>query len=75
MITEAAASSPNVKALVFVDADAPEVGETASTLKGDGSVVLTLAEDELFGKVPVPEAPDGFGSVIEAGRVPPQLRE
>ncbi len=32
VITEAAASSPNVKALVFVDAYAPEVGESASTL-------------------------------------------
>jgi pimeloyl-ACP methyl ester carboxylesterase len=64
VITEAAASSPNVKALVFVDAYAPEVGESASTLNGDGSVVLTLAEDQLFDAVPDPEASDGSTNLL-----------
>jgi pimeloyl-ACP methyl ester carboxylesterase len=59
VITEAAASTPNVKALVYVDAYAPDVGESASTLNGDGSVVLTLPEDELFDTASYPDAPDG----------------
>jgi pimeloyl-ACP methyl ester carboxylesterase len=59
VITEAAANSPNVRALVYVDAYAPEVGESASTLNGDGSVVLTLPEDQLFDTANYPDAPDG----------------
>lgn len=59
VITEAATSSPNVKALVYVDAYAPEVGESASTLNGDGSVVLTLPEDQLFDTASYPDAPAG----------------
>jgi pimeloyl-ACP methyl ester carboxylesterase len=59
VITQAAANSPNVKALVYVDAYAPEVGESASTLNGDGSVVLTLPEDQLFDTRPYPDAPAG----------------
>lgn len=59
VITEAAASSPNVRALVYVDAYAPEVGESASTLNGDGSVVLTLPEDQLYDTASYPDAPDG----------------
>lgn len=59
VISEAAASSPNVKALVFVDAFIPEVGESASTLNGDGSIIGTLPEDQLFDAVPYPDAPDG----------------
>jgi pimeloyl-ACP methyl ester carboxylesterase len=59
VITQAAASSPNVRALVYVDAYAPDVGESASTLNGDGSVVLTLPEDQLFDTADYPDAPDG----------------
>jgi pimeloyl-ACP methyl ester carboxylesterase len=59
VITEAAAASPNVRALVFVDAYAPEVGESASALNGDGSVVLTLPEDRLFDTETYPDAPEG----------------
>lgn len=59
VITQAAASTPNVRALVYVDAYAPEVGESASTLNGDGSVVLTLPESQLFDTAPYPDAPDG----------------
>jgi pimeloyl-ACP methyl ester carboxylesterase len=64
VITEAAASCPNIKALVFVDAYAPDVGESASTLNGDGSVVLTLAEDQLFDVVPDPVASDGSTNLL-----------
>jgi len=59
VITQAAASSPNVRALVYVDAYAPEIGESASTLNGDGSVVLTLPEDQLFDTASLPDAPAG----------------
>lgn len=64
VITEAAESSPNVRALVFVDAYAPEIGESASTLNGDGSVVLTLAEDQLFDPVPDPGVTDGSTNLL-----------
>jgi len=59
VITEAASSSPNVKALVYVDAYAPDVGESASTLNGDGSVVLTLPDDQLYDTADYPGAPEG----------------
>jgi pimeloyl-ACP methyl ester carboxylesterase len=59
VITQAAASSPNVRALVYVDAYAPEVGESASTLNGAGSVILTLPEDQLFDTASYPDAPEG----------------
>jgi pimeloyl-ACP methyl ester carboxylesterase len=59
VITQAASSSPNVKALVYVDAYAPEVGESASTLNGDGSVVLTLTDDQLYDTADCPGAPEG----------------
>jgi pimeloyl-ACP methyl ester carboxylesterase len=59
VISEAAASSPNVRALVFVDAYAPEPGESASTLNGDGSVVVTLPDDQLYDTATYPDAPDG----------------
>jgi pimeloyl-ACP methyl ester carboxylesterase len=59
VISEAAAGSPNVKALVFVDAFMPEPGESASRLNGDGSVLTTRSEQELFDAVPYPDAPAG----------------
>jgi pimeloyl-ACP methyl ester carboxylesterase len=64
VITEAAESSPNVKALVFVDAYAPDVGESASTLNGDGSVILTRPEEQLFDAVPDPMASDGSTNLL-----------
>lgn len=54
VITEAAADSPNVRALVYVDAAAPDVGETNGSLSGDDSVLNRLPEDQLFDKVPAP---------------------
>jgi pimeloyl-ACP methyl ester carboxylesterase len=57
VISQAAASSPNVKALVFVDAYLPDVGESVSTLNGDGSVIYSLTEQQLFETFPSPDAP------------------
>lgn len=58
VITNAAAGNPNVKALVYVDAAAPDVGETTAALSGADSV-LTRPQGELFDPVPSPGAPDG----------------
>jgi pimeloyl-ACP methyl ester carboxylesterase len=58
VITNAAAGNPNVKALVYVDAAAPDVGETTASLSGADSV-LTRPQGELFDPVPSPGAPDG----------------
>lgn len=59
VISEAAGDIPNVKALVFVDSFLPEPGESASALNGDGSVLKTRPEEELFDTVPYPDAPAG----------------
>lgn len=48
VISEAAANSPNVRALVYVDAFIPDVGESASTMNGEGSIIYSLPEDQLF---------------------------
>lgn len=52
VISEAAASSPNVRALVYVDAFIPDVGESASTMNGEGSIIYSLPEEQLFDTVP-----------------------
>jgi pimeloyl-ACP methyl ester carboxylesterase len=57
VITEAADGNPNVKALVYVDAAAPDVGETNGSLSGPDSVLKQKPESELFGKLPVSGAP------------------
>jgi pimeloyl-ACP methyl ester carboxylesterase len=57
VITEAAAGNPNIKALVYVDAAAPDVGETNGSLSGVDSVLKQKPESELFGKLPVSGAP------------------
>ncbi|MUL74948.1 alpha/beta hydrolase [Mycolicibacterium sp. CBMA 226] len=59
VISQAAASTPNVKALVFVDAYAPEVGESAATLNGQGSVVASRPDDQLYDVSDYPGAPPG----------------
>ncbi|MUL47237.1 alpha/beta hydrolase [Mycobacterium sp. CBMA293] len=59
VISQAAASAPNVKALVFVDAYAPEVGESAATLNGEGSVVASRPDDQLYDVSDYPGAPPG----------------
>jgi pimeloyl-ACP methyl ester carboxylesterase len=58
VITNAAAGNPNVKALVYVDAAAPDVGETTAALSGADSV-LTRPQSELFDPVPTPGGGDG----------------
>ena len=51
MITTAAEGNPNVKALVYVDAAAPDVGETNSSLSGADSVPKQKPEHERFDRV------------------------
>ena len=58
VITNAAAGVPNVKALVYVDAAAPAVGETTAQLSGKTSA-LGVAPDTLYDQVPIPGAPAG----------------
>lgn len=58
VITNAATGNPNVKALVYVDAAAPDVGETTASRSGADSV-LTRPQGELFDPVPTPGAPGG----------------
>jgi pimeloyl-ACP methyl ester carboxylesterase len=59
VITEAAADDPEVKALVYVDAAAPDVGETNGSLSGADSILKQRPEEELFDKLPAPDAPAG----------------
>ncbi len=59
VITNAAAGNPNVKALVYVDAAAPDVGETNGSLSGADSVLKQKPEGELFDKLRYPVAPAG----------------
>jgi pimeloyl-ACP methyl ester carboxylesterase len=59
VITNAAAGSRTVKALVYVDAAAPDVGETNGSLSGTDSVLNRKPETELFDKLPYPGAPPG----------------
>ncbi|SDJ40962.1 alpha/beta hydrolase [Nonomuraea jiangxiensis] len=58
VITNAAANAPNVKALVYVDAAAPDTGETTAQLSGSGS---TLNGDprSLYDKASYAKAPQG----------------
>ena len=59
VITNAAAGNPNIKALVYVDAAAPDVGETNGSLSGSDSVLKQKPESELFEKLSYPGAPAG----------------
>jgi pimeloyl-ACP methyl ester carboxylesterase len=56
--TNAAAGNPNVKALVYVDAAAPDIGETTGRLSGSGSA-LNNDPGSLYDKVSYPDAPQG----------------
>ncbi|MEW9528568.1 alpha/beta fold hydrolase [Microbispora sp. NPDC049125] len=58
VITNAAASVPNVKALVYVDAAAPAVGETTGQLSGSDSA-LGKDPGALYDMVSYPGAPRG----------------
>jgi len=54
VITEAAAGNPDIKALVYVDAAAPDVGETNGSLSGADSVLKKLPDHQLFDQVAGP---------------------
>jgi pimeloyl-ACP methyl ester carboxylesterase len=58
VITNAAAGNPHVKALVYVDAAAPAVGETVGQLSGATSALHAPA-DTLYDAVSYPGAPAG----------------
>jgi pimeloyl-ACP methyl ester carboxylesterase len=58
VITNAAAGNPSVKALVYVDAAAPDVGETNAQLSGETSA-LSGDSARLFDRVPYARAPAG----------------
>ncbi|WP_433186538.1 alpha/beta hydrolase [Actinoallomurus sp. CA-150999] len=58
VITNAAAGVPNVKALVYVDAAAPDIGETTGGLSGSDSD-LNKDAATLYDKVSYPGAPQG----------------
>ena len=59
VITNAAAGNPNVRALVYVDALALDVGETTARLSGSDSVLLSKAPNTLYDMVPYAGAPPG----------------
>lgn len=59
VITNAAEGNPNVKALVYVDAAAPDVGESNGSLSGADSALQKQPKNELFDMVPYPGAPPG----------------
>jgi pimeloyl-ACP methyl ester carboxylesterase len=59
VITNAAAGIPNVKALVYVDAAAPDVGETNGQLSGSDSALNKAPAHALFDPVSYPGAPAG----------------
>ena len=57
MITNAAEGNPNVKALVYVDAAAPDVGETNGSLSGADSVLKQEAGRRTVRQASVSRAP------------------
>ncbi len=59
VITNAAAGNRHVKALVYVDAAAPAVGEANGSLSGATSVLNNRPQHQLFDKVAYPGAPQG----------------
>lgn len=62
VITNAATGNVNIKALVYVDAFAPDQGETVNSLVGAGSA-LTADPSTLFDIRPYPGAPTGDADV------------
>jgi pimeloyl-ACP methyl ester carboxylesterase len=48
VITNAAAGNPNIKALVYIDAFIPDVGEPTLSLAGKGSLLATAVEYKAF---------------------------
>jgi pimeloyl-ACP methyl ester carboxylesterase len=58
VITNAAAGNPNVKALVYIDAFIPDIGESILQLTGAGSLVPTSIEFKAFPPQPDPNNVD-----------------
>jgi pimeloyl-ACP methyl ester carboxylesterase len=69
VITTAAAGNPNVKALVYVDAAAPDVGETTGSLSGADSVLQRKPASELFDQLPSPGVPAGVMDLYLKGDI------
>ncbi|WP_238427004.1 alpha/beta hydrolase [Streptomyces adustus] len=63
VITNAAQGVGNVKALVFVDAAAPAVGETTAQLSGPTSVLTKGSPADLYDAVPYPNAPSNASAL------------
>jgi pimeloyl-ACP methyl ester carboxylesterase len=59
VITNAAAGDRQVKTLVYVDAAAPDVGETNGSLSGADSVLSHTPDAQLFDQLPSPGAGPG----------------
>jgi pimeloyl-ACP methyl ester carboxylesterase len=59
VITNAAAGLANVKALVYVDASAPAIGETNGSLSGADSILSKRTPAQLFFTTSYPGAPAG----------------
>jgi pimeloyl-ACP methyl ester carboxylesterase len=68
VITNAAAGDPDVKALVYVDAAAPAVGETTGQLSGSTSA-LNAPAATLYDRVPYRGAPPGGADLVLKERV------
>ncbi|MFF9378144.1 alpha/beta hydrolase [Streptomyces griseoluteus] len=63
VITNAAQGVSNVKALVYVDAAAPAVGETTAQLSGPTSVLTKGSPADLYDSVPYPNAPSNASAL------------
>jgi len=63
VITNAAQGIGNVKALVYVDAAAPAVGETTAQLSGPTSVLTKGSPADLYDAVPYPNAPSNASAL------------
>ncbi|MGX1540889.1 alpha/beta hydrolase [Streptomyces adustus] len=63
VITNAAQGVGNVKALVYVDAAAPAVGETTAQLSGPTSILTKGSPADLYDAVPYPNAPSNASAL------------
>ncbi|MEV7203060.1 alpha/beta hydrolase [Streptomyces griseoluteus] len=63
VITNAAQGVSSVKALVYVDAAAPAVGETTGQLSGPTSVLTKGSPADLYDAVPYPNAPSNASAL------------
>lgn len=75
MITNAAAGTPGVKALVYVNAFAPDAGESATQLAGPDSALSVPDPTTVFDSSPGPSAHRGDRPVPEDADRPDVVRE